>query len=76
MNKIYGKSFPETNSFRVQEVKKQLEKERNKVYKIEGIAFEAGFSTPSSFYTAFKKETGLTPTSYQKKFAQSNFKVA
>ena len=77
VNKIYGKSFPETvNYFRVNEVKRQLENYRNKVYKIESLAFEAGFATPSSFYTAFKKETGMTPTSYQKQFFLEDPKVA
>ncbi len=77
VNRIYGKSFPETvNSFRIKEVKEHLENNRNKLYKIEGIAFEAGFSTPSSFYAAFKKETGMTPTSYQKQFNLDRTKVA
>lgn len=30
------------------------------------IAYAAGFDTPSAFYTAFKKECGLTPTQFKK----------
>lgn len=67
VNQAYAKSFPETiNHFRVNEVKKRLEKGDSKNLKIEGIATESGFKTPSAFYAAFKRETGVTPTQFQK----------
>jgi AraC-like DNA-binding protein len=67
VNAIYAKSFPETiNHFRIGEVKRRLKQEDNKRFKIEAIAAEAGFTTPSAFYTVFKKETGMTPTQFQK----------
>ena len=31
------------------------------------VAIEVGFSNKVSFYRAFKKETGLSPTDYKKK---------
>jgi AraC-like DNA-binding protein len=34
---------------------------------IEAIAQNAGFSTRSSFYNAFKAEIGITPTEFLKK---------
>jgi AraC-like DNA-binding protein len=37
--------------------------ERNR-YSIEGIGQQAGFTSNASFYTEFKKETGMTPTEY------------
>jgi AraC-like DNA-binding protein len=33
------------------------------------IAYEVGFNARSSFYTAFKRATGLTPTQYRERSA-------
>ncbi len=41
-------------------------------YTIAFIAFESGFSSVSSFNTAFKKVTGQTPSSYRKMVDQTN----
>ncbi|MBL4544564.1 MAG: helix-turn-helix transcriptional regulator [Oceanicaulis sp.] len=35
------------------------------------IALEVGFNSRSTFYKAFKRETGLTPKDYQKQNAQA-----
>jgi AraC-like DNA-binding protein len=35
-------------------------------YNIEGIGRQSGFTSNTSFYTEFKKETGMTPTEYAK----------
>lgn len=67
VNKAYNMTFPEAiNHFRVIEVKRRLQNGDHKKLKIEGLAAEAGFTTPSVFYAAFKKETGMTPTQFQK----------
>ncbi len=64
---VYNKSFPETiNSFRIKDIKNKLIDPRYKNDKIENLAFDSGFKTPSAFYTAFKKETQKTPREYQK----------
>lgn len=55
------------NLHRVKYVIAQLDKGSNENMSIEGIATEAGFASRSTFYTAFKKITGLTPSEYLKK---------
>ena len=63
----FGKTFPEfINHYRVSEVKDKLVSPEHQNLTIEGLAFDSGFNTPSSFYNAFKKEFGVTPKKYQK----------
>ena len=53
------------NQFRVEEVKdKLIDPECNLT--IEAIAMDAGFSSTSSLYQAFKKLTGVTPQAFRK----------
>ncbi len=67
INKHIGKNFRDwINSYRVDHFLKQYPLKSDKIT-IEAIASEAGFKSLATFYNAFKKETGLMPTSY---FAQ------
>ncbi len=59
------------NKYRVKETQKLLLDPKNDILSIEGIATTAGFNSKSSFNTAFKKYTGLTP-SYFRINARSN----
>ena len=52
---------------RIEFAKELLKSGKNQEFTIEGIAKQAGFSTRSNFYSAFKAETGYTPTEYMKK---------
>ena len=54
------------NSFRVTEAKKLLENPDFSAYTIVAIGLECGFNSKSTFYSAFKKFTGQTPTQYRK----------
>jgi AraC-like DNA-binding protein len=63
----FGKSFPELmNHYRIKDVKNSLSTFNDDFLKIEGLAYEVGFNTPSAFYAAFKKETSLSPKEFQK----------
>ncbi|MDT0605716.1 helix-turn-helix domain-containing protein [Croceitalea rosinachiae] len=55
------------NKCRVEEVKEKLKQEEYKKYSLLGMAFASGFNSKSSFYRAFKKETGISPTEFKKK---------
>lgn len=69
VNEILGKSFSNLiKEYRVEKAKKLLETEKN--YTIESLGYDSGFSSKSTFFTAFKKTTGLTPAEYQKSFSK------
>lgn len=56
--------FNFVNSYRVDAVKKMLS-DRSNPYSIEAIGYECGFNSKSSFFSVFKKMTGMTPMSYR-----------
>lgn len=65
INQHTGKHFFDfINEFRINEAKTLL-KEQSQLTVLE-VLYEVGFNSKSSFYTAFKKETNLTPTDYRK----------
>ena len=65
--KSRGVSFTSfKNRHRIKYAKELLKKAEHKKYNIEGIGELAGFSSSASFYTEFKKETGLSPAEYAK----------
>ncbi|WP_442588287.1 helix-turn-helix domain-containing protein [Pedobacter sp. AW31-3R] len=65
VNEVLGKSFSNLiKEYRVEKAKKLLETEKN--YTIESLGYDSGFNSKSTFFTAFKKVTGLTPAEYQK----------
>lgn len=59
------------NQFRVDQFKHLLTSKKAKQLSILGMAEEAGFASKSTFYTAFKKLTGLTPKQYQNHLKKS-----
>jgi AraC-like DNA-binding protein len=54
------------NSYRVKEVQKRLADPEYTNYSIDAIGFDCGFNSKSSFYSVFKKATGMTPAQYKK----------
>ncbi len=67
INKGYNENFFQfVNKFRVEKAKRMLADSQNDKLSILGVAFEAGFSSKTSFNTTFKKMTGQTPSEYKK----------
>lgn len=66
LNDNLNKSFSQfVNEYRIEEAKRLLLTNSN--YTIEAIGYESGFNSKSTFFTAFKKYTGFTPTAYRNK---------
>ncbi len=55
------------NSFRIEEFKELLDSPKGGQLSILGLAKEVGFSSKSTFYSAFKTLVGMTPTEFQLK---------
>lgn len=65
LNETLGKSFSSLiKEYRIEKAKQLLKTQSN--YSIEGLGYDSGFSSKSTFFTAFKKITGYTPAEYQK----------
>lgn len=58
--------FDFVNGYRVEAAKAMLIDPKLNHYTIVSISYEAGFNSKSTFYNAFKKVTGLTPSQYRK----------
>jgi AraC-like DNA-binding protein len=58
--------FDFVNEYRIEEAKLILKNPEKKEFTILEILYEVGFNSKSSFNTAFKKHTGLTPTQFRK----------
>ncbi|MBC9798075.1 helix-turn-helix domain-containing protein, partial [Sinomicrobium weinanense] len=68
LNDNLGKSFALfINEYRIEEAKKLIRESEQ--FTLEAIGFEAGFSSRSTFYTAFKKCIGQTPAEFKKRFS-------
>ncbi|MET0395016.1 MAG: AraC family transcriptional regulator [Chitinophagaceae bacterium] len=71
LNYHYRQRFSDfINQHRVDYIKELLKTEEWRKMKIETLATEAGFSSRSAFFAAFKKITGLTPADYARQIGQ------
>jgi YesN/AraC family two-component response regulator len=73
INEKLGKNFITfINEYRVRDSKKMLIDKKFHNYTIEGIANTSGFHSKTSFNTAFKKFTGITPSFFREEALKSN----
>jgi len=63
--KLNQNFFDFINSYRIKEAKRLLNDPKNDNYTILRIAFDVGFNNKTSFNTAFKKFTHLTPSQFR-----------
>ncbi|SHJ24133.1 helix-turn-helix domain-containing protein [Pseudozobellia thermophila] len=67
INEHFNMSFHElVNKYRIQEAKSMLKTDIRKNLNIIDIAYEVGYNNKVTFNKAFKKDTNLTPSQYQK----------
>ncbi|MCW5517593.1 helix-turn-helix domain-containing protein [Muriicola sp. Z0-33] len=72
INEHFQVSFHELiNTYRIQEAKKILDDDKKNNLNIIDIAYEVGYNNKVTFNKAFKKDTRLTPSQYQKVFVKS-----
>ncbi|KQC00451.1 helix-turn-helix domain-containing protein [Pedobacter sp. Hv1] len=66
INEHYQQNFTDfINTYRINFIKDQLRSKANfQQTTIEALGYEAGFSSKSSFFAVFKKQTGLSPLSF------------
>ncbi|MES2426255.1 MAG: AraC family transcriptional regulator [Bacteroidota bacterium] len=65
LNEGFGVNFFQfINSYRIEEAKQLMLSEKYRHLNILGIAYSAGFNSKTTFNTAFKKETGLSPSQF------------
>ncbi len=68
INDVMGTNFYGLiNKYRVMEAREHLNNPQYDNYKIDAISEMVGFKSKTSFYSCFKKVTGLTPLEFRKK---------
>ncbi|MCK5148524.1 tetratricopeptide repeat protein [bacterium] len=66
INENAGMNFSTfVNTFRIEEAKACLINDESRNWSMDAIAEQCGFNNPTSFYQAFKKNTGMTPSAFK-----------
>lgn len=73
LNQHFQKNFFDfVNTYRVEEAKRKLIAQEYQHLTLEGIGYECGFNSKSSFYAVFKKYVQQTPAEYRKEMLLEN----
>lgn len=65
INEVLRTNFNDLiNKYRIEAFKELVTRPESEKYSITGLGQEVGFSSKASFYRAFKKETGMTPSDF------------
>lgn len=71
INEMAEQNFFEfINQYRIEEAKRLLTNPKDKKITVLEVLYEVGFNSKSSFNTLFKKETGLTPSEFKRKYME------
>ena len=71
INEMAQQNFFEfINHYRIEEAKRLLTNPKDKKITVLEVLYEVGFNSKSSFNTLFKKETGLTPSEFKRKYME------
>jgi AraC-like DNA-binding protein len=69
ISSLYGKTFKDLiNELRIKCAIAKLEEGYLDTFTLESLGEECGFNSRTTFYNAFKKETGISPSEYWKRF--------
>lgn len=72
INELKGQNFYDfVNGYRIEEAKNILSDPAHNNEKILSVLYECGFNSKSVFNTVFKKNTGITPSEYRRKYKRS-----
>lgn len=67
INSYIGKNFYDfVNSYRIEEVKRNITDRSSKDLTLLAVGLNAGFNSKSTFNAVFKKQTGMTPSQFRK----------
>lgn len=67
INSYIGKNFYDfVNSYRIEEVKRNITGPGSKDLTLLAVGLNAGFNSKSTFNAVFKKQTGMTPSQFRK----------
>ena len=61
------------NTFRIEEAKRILRDKISSTWSLDAVAEQSGFNNTTSFFQAFKKNTGLTPSAFRNALLTSFF---
>lgn len=75
INSYFAMGYSEfVANLRVEEAKKRIENDADEKITLEYLGYTCGFNSKTSFFTHFKKYTGMTPSDYVKHVRKENRK--